>query len=595
MVRGTDASCNAQGHWLTPPWTTDSPAWQDIDRRLGANDVARQIRPFVLGLDLKELRQAYLGVGKPALPPELMLMVVLYEMHAGQLQPCHWSRDCKFSDPVKWLAMGLQPSAAYCYTFRKRLGPFLKLWNQQVIDRALAEGWTKGSPASIDGTFVSARGSRHRLVKAETLARRVAIVQQTLAADARAARTRASAEPVPRGAVPLVGTPSVAPTSGSAVTGPAPAAPVAAPATKTTTARPPYWLATTPAGRRRQLHRFRQAQEQLGELLAHHAQHETRKAKRKRRHPDQIRICPSEPEAALGRDKLKTFRPLYNVHLACSVDTPLILDYAVHATTTDANLLIPTVQALTQTLGQEPESVLMDGIYATHTNLAYCEERGVTVYAPVDDKRASAQVASPAAAGKKVSQLGKEQFRWDAAEKTYYCPEGHRLIQIGCQAEKREQHQEIVVYQYRCPPQHCQACPRAAQCTSAPHKGRTIKRSEHEEKVEALRERMGTPEGAALYKKRKQTIEPRIGDLKEHRGLRCFAGFGKALALIQVGLLVLVHNALCMMKARPPLTEPSARQDPFPDRASAPRAAALPATPAVPQAELHEHLPRPPT
>ena len=117
--------------------------------------------------------------------------------------------------------------------------------------------------------------------------------------------------------------------------------------------------------------------------------------------------------------------------------------------------------------------------------------------------------------------------------------------------EKKEQDQEILVYQYRCPPQHCQACPKAAQCTPAPHKGRTIARSQHEDKVEELRQRMHTPEGEALYKKRGQTIEPRIGDLKAHRGLRCFAGFGMALALIQVGLLVLVHNALCLTPTSP--------------------------------------------
>jgi transposase len=561
MVCGTDASYNRQGHWLNPPWTTDAPAWQDIDQRLDANHLARQIRAFVLRLDLKELHQAYLGVGKRALPPELMLMVVLYEMHTGQLHPCHWAADCKFADPVKWLAMGLQPSPAYFYAFRKRLGPFVKLWHQQVVDRALAEGWTKGTEASIDGTFVSALGSRHRLVQAKTLAQRVEILRQALAADGRAARARTPAEAVHGGADPLVATTNAAVALGTDRTGAPSTEPAVAPGTNATVARPPYWLATTPAGRRRQLHRFRQAQQRLDELLKHHAQHETRKAKRKRRRPDQVRICPSEPEAALGRDKLKTCRPLYNVHLACDVRTPLILDYSVQATTTDAGLFIPTVQALRQTLGQEPESVLVDGIYATAANLAYCAERQVTMYAPVDDKPAAASADGSAAAAKKPRQLGKEQFRWDAAEQTYYCPEGHRLIQIGCQAEKREQDQEILVFQYRCPPQHCQACPQAAQCTTAPQKGRTIKRSEHEDKVEALRQRMHTPEGQALYKMRSQTIEPRIGDLKAHRGLRCFAGFGIALALIQVGLLVLVHNALCLMKPGSPPRQQADQQE----------------------------------
>jgi len=39
MVSGTDASHNVQGNGLTPPWTTDSPLWQDIDQRLDANDL----------------------------------------------------------------------------------------------------------------------------------------------------------------------------------------------------------------------------------------------------------------------------------------------------------------------------------------------------------------------------------------------------------------------------------------------------------------------------------------------------------------------------------------------------------------------------
>src|SRR5262249_41916483 len=84
------------------------------------------------------------GGGRRAVPPGLMLMVVLYKMHSGQLHPCHWATDCRLFDPVKWLAMGFEPYPSYFYTFRKRLGAHLRPWNQQVLDWALAEGWTKG-------------------------------------------------------------------------------------------------------------------------------------------------------------------------------------------------------------------------------------------------------------------------------------------------------------------------------------------------------------------------------------------------------------------------------------------------------------------
>ena len=594
MVFDSDAPHNDRGHWRTPHWTADSPAWQDIDQRRDENDLARRIRAMVLRLDLTELRRAYWGVGKPAFPPELMLMVVLYEMHSGQLHPGHWANDCKLFDPVKWLAMGLQPSPSYFYSFRKRLGPQLRAWNQQVLDGALAAGQTKGDAVSIDGTFVAALGSRHRLIKAKTLAQRLEALRQALAADCRAARARdqAAVAGVSSDAVVTTTTP-VGATATTAVRSAPQAEAVSAAETPKAAARPPYWMAKTPAGRRRQWHRYQQAQNRLNQLLTHHARRETHKSKKKRRSADQVRISPREPEAALGRDKLKTFRPLYDVHLASDLDTPLILDYQVHATTTDAGLFIPTVKALKETLGDEPERALVDGIYATAANLAYGAKHGVTIYAPVDKKPESAAVDGKAAPAQKACQIPKEQFRWNAAEKTYYCPEGHRLVQTGSRVEKKEQDQEILVYHYRCPPQHCQACPKATQCTPAPQKGRTITRSQHEDKVDELRQRMHTPEGEALYKKRGQTIEPRIGDLKAHRGLRCFAGFGIALALIQVGLLVLVHNALWLTKPRHPPEEP-ALDAPFQPPAAIPPPVIPHAAPGTRSPASHVLLPRPP-
>jgi transposase len=636
MLCRRDANRNGQGNWRTPPWTTASAAWHDIDQRLEPDDLARQIHAFVLSLDRQEVERSYLGVGKQAFPPALMLMVVLYEMHTGIDSPSDWAIDCRFFDPVKWLAMGLQPSPSYCYTFRKRLGPMLANWHQQTIDQALAEGRTTGKQASIDGTFVAARGSRHRLTKAKTLTQRLDTLQQALKQDGKSKtpRRQTPATLLPDSSAPPAETACVVSTATADIP-PSPSANASGNLSpNATAAAAPYWMAKTPAGRRRQLHRYRQAQMRLDALLAHHAKHETHKAKRKRRTAEQVRVCPSEAEAALGRDKLKTFRPLYNVHLVADLATPLILDYGVHATTTDAGLLIPTLQHLEQTLGQNPDAILVDGIYVSGTNLAYCADHGIMLYAPADarpgtgtkscpagaagNQTGTAAQTSPAAsaddktdaaaqtnsaasakdksgAAKKACQIPKDQFRWDAAEETYYCPQGHRLLQIGCTLEKREQEQEVKVYQYRCPAQHCTVCPQAAQCTSAPHKGRTIKRSEHEEKVEALRSRMQTPEGAALYKKRGQSVEPRFGDLKEHRGLTRFGSFGLALALVQVGLLVLVHNGLLLLKPR---VQPTPKTEPRPPSMD------TPAQPPIPQPSTtwttHESpalhvLPRPPT
>src|SRR5207244_8314026 len=100
---------------------------------------------------------------------------------------------------------------------------------------------------------------------------------------------------------------------------------------------------------------------------------------------------------------------------------------------------------------------------------------------------------------------------------------------------------------YRCAAEHCSGCPRQAQCTRSPQRGRMVKRSEYEGLVEALKQRMQTAAAKQLYKKRCQVVELGYADAKEHRGLRRFHGRGLARARIEVGLLVLAHNALAIL------------------------------------------------
>ncbi len=106
--------------------------------------------------------------------------------------------------------------------------------------------------------------------------------------------------------------------------------------------------------------------------------------------------------------------------------------------------------------------------------------------------------------------------------------------------------------QYRCPAEHCQACPRQPACTQTPASGRTISRNEYEPQIERLQTRMATPEARALYRLRKQTVERAFADMKEHRGLRRFSGHGRDRAETEVGLTVLVHNLLVLDQATAP-------------------------------------------
>jgi hypothetical protein len=180
---------------------------------------------------------------------------------------------------------------------------------------------------------------------------------------------------------------------------------------------------------------------------------------------------------------------------------------------------------------------LADTGYAGGADLAAAAAAGVAVLAPLPQEGAS-------------KQLPKSAFSWLPSEQAYVCPQGHRLTYAGSSRQKRSGVELVVLHQYRCPPPHCQGCPQQAGCTTAPQKGRTISRSEHEEEIEALRQRMAAPEAQALYRQRSRTVELVNADWKQHRKLRRFSGRGLKRAGCQVALTVLAHNLVTLTALR---------------------------------------------
>ena len=139
----------------------------------------------------------------------------------------------------------------------------------------------------------------------------------------------------------------------------------------------------------------------------------------------------------------------------------------------------------------------------------------------------------------------------------YICPTDQRLTACGKEHKQQSGGRQLEVLKYRCDPVHCTGCAQQGKCTRSPKKGRTVKRSEHDELIDQLRARMATAEAKWLYRLRKQTIELSYADLKQHRRFRRFNGRGLCRARTQLGLLVLVHNGLTIAKARPtPINQP---------------------------------------
>jgi transposase len=497
MVNGVARGGKLERYAPTP-WTRESEEWQTLDQRLANDHLARRVDAAVEMLDLGPLFDSYLGVGKNALRPDLLLKMVIYEMQSNRPSPAQWARDVRESDPVRWLLLGMEPSRARLYDFRDRVAPFLREWNAQVLRVAVAEDMTPATRAALDSSSVAAHASRRQLLNEERLQKRREAIATGL-------------ECVKRGE---------------------------------TMSDRPGWLAQTEVGLREQKQRYQRAAEVLRARQAANGQRRSGK----RKPAEKVLVSPTDPEAVLARDKLNVFRPLYSVQLLRDLDSPLVLSYDVMTQNNDNGVLEPMVEQMTDNVGHKPAELLVDSGYVSLNHLEFCTQAGITLYGPCQENDFSVHN------GKKTqrnqhTELPKSVFRWLEEERTYQCPEGHRLHFSKKQTQQRADY-TISLALYTCPAVHCLTCPRQKACTRTPQKGRSVSRMENEELLDALRQRMQTDEAKRLYKLRSRTVELNYADLKEHRGLRRFHCRSLPRASAEVGSLVLAHNLLYVMARR---------------------------------------------
>jgi transposase len=468
-------------------WHDSHPDFLALDARLPQDHLARRIDSLVRVLDLLPLSRSYTRCGHHPFRPDLLLAAVLYEIHLDFLSPALWARHAAENEPLRWLLRGLQPCRARWYAFRDRLADFHDDLNRQVLRLGFDLRLASGESASLDGSAVAALGSRRRLDNHKSLTGKIETLQGACYADS-------------------VGLPLVT---------------------------RPYWMAKTQSGRLRQLCRFGSAFEALRQRLQ-----DNQKRRACDRIPErQVRVCASEPEAALSQDKEGVYRPLYNEQILRDLDSELVLGYGVFAQAGDSGTMEVMVGRYQEDFGGRLRELLADGAYATGPQASLMERWEVTLYAPY----------SPPVSHK--GQTPKTQFVFEGEQEGYVCPEGKKLPLAQQRRQQRAQGERVELKVYQASKEDCAACPRKQECCGKSKGGRTITRSEHEETLQRLRQRMQTDEGKTRYRKRKQTVELTFADQKEHRGLRRFRSRGLRRARCQVGLLVLVHNGLLVQMA----------------------------------------------
>lgn len=414
-----------------------------------------------------------------------LLKMVLYQYLKGHQSPATWHQEAKLNEAMQWLGRGYVPARRTWYDFRDRVGKFIEALHEQIIARALNQGLDPKVGVQ-DGTAIAACASRHRMVNRSTLEKRTEQLRSILRGEFEDEL--------------------------------------------------PQWVPRTASGQRNLAERMDKASEILAERITKNA----RKPSGKRKDPERIQVSLSDPDAPLGRDKLKVFRPLYTVQYIVAPVSQLIMAYGCEPDVTDTGTLAPMIDKTQKAVGGQLKTVVADAAYCSIVDLLSCRERGIELLAPV---QSNAFTESKKKA-KSNPRISRAEFEWDAAEQCYRCPQGHRLGYRDRTRKQRHSGRQLWESRYRCDPVHCGTCPLATTCLHPGAVCRTIKRLEGQELLDAQRQKMATPEVQMRYRIRGQTVELAYADSKGNRRLQRFHGRGLARVRAETGLTVVAQNLL---------------------------------------------------
>src|SRR3990172_8156662 len=208
-------------------------------------------------------------------------------------------------------------------------------------------------------------------------------------------------------------------------------------------------------------------------------------------------VSPTDPDSRLMVSNGKA-DVCYNVQLAVDRKHKLIVEQEVTNDPNDRFQLATMAQRAKETLGVETLEVVADKGYATPTELKACEEKGIVPYVPVPEPTEQRKSNIP------PPDYYHSSFRYDKERDVHVCPQQQKLTLLYTMWHR--QHWTSVYGTAA-----CRCCAARSQCTIN-KRGRRIYRSDHEEVIDRLRQRVAQhPE---KLEERKCLSEHPFGTLK---------------------------------------------------------------------------------
>jgi len=238
----------------------------------------------------------------------------------------------------------------------------------------------------------------------------------------------------------------------------------------------------------------------------------------------------TDPDASFmkTRNGVKTS---YNSQVVVDEEHRIIAAQDVTSKASDTGELCSMVEQTQENTGQKIAKCSADAGYSSGENLNQLEQKGIDAYIP--DREYQHNLRK----GKQPTddRFHKDNFSYNEQDDTLTCPEGKKLSFAYFQKSKGKE--PLRIYRYS----KCQQCPSFSQCTKNKN-GRTISRHPYEKELKAMREKLDSPEGKAIYGKRKSIVEPVFGIIKNVMGFTSFLLRGLNKVRGEFSLVTIAYN-----------------------------------------------------
>lgn len=234
-------------------------------------------------------------------------------------------------------------------------------------------------------------------------------------------------------------------------------------------------------------------------------------------------VSKTDSDSRMMKTSQNGYQVSYNAQISVDSKHHIIVENEVTNNQNDLNCLSQMAEKSKEILGVENLKTISDGGYYNEKEISKCENNNIECYIGIPKKHSN----------ESEGKFGKSEFIYDQPADRYLCPENKELTYRGTYQKRNR-----TMKRYECG--ECKGCRQKIHCTNS-KRNRYIDRSEYEEIIERIKERMKT--NKEMLKIRSKTVEHVFGTMKQWLGYG--GGFSlKGLRKVsgEFSLMAMVYN-----------------------------------------------------